>query len=76
MAIPGAAARVRRVPARAIEEEGVEDGADYALLACPCGAKPVAGELWHKCECERAYATFGGGRVFVFYLDMEPPQRS
>lgn len=78
LAIPGAAERCRRVPARAIDEEGVEpsDGSDFALVHCPCGAQPVAGSTFKKCACERAYITFGGGRVLVFYLDMEIPARS
>lgn len=73
-----ASERIRRVPARAIEEEGVEpsDGSEFALVHCPCGHRPVVGAFFGKCSCERAYVTFGGGRVFVFYLDMEIPSRS
>lgn len=78
LSIPGAAERCRRVPARAIEEEGVEpsDGSDFALICCPCGARPVVGPAFEKCACERAYITFGGGRVLVFYLEMQIPTRS
>lgn len=66
-------ARVRPVPPGGVVEEGVDDEG-YALVACPCGARPIARERLAKCEgCERWYVYVDARRVFVVYGAMEPP---
>jgi hypothetical protein len=66
-------ARVRLVPAGGIVEEGVDEES-YALVACPCGARPVVRERLLKCEgCERWYCYVDGHRLFVVYGAMSPP---
>lgn len=67
-------ARVRRVPAAAITEEGLDDQGEFAYVACPCEAHPVVrGELEQCTSCERRYVLVGTGAVFVAYGAMEPP---
>lgn len=65
--------RVRSVPARAVLEEGEDDG-PYALVACPCEHRPVVTSVLTKCPgCERWYVYVTGGKVFVAYGAMAPP---
>lgn len=67
-------ARVRRIPVSAIAEEGVDDNGGFSMVACPCGAKPVAQERLAKCPgCERYYVHVRVGNVYVVYGAMEPP---
>jgi hypothetical protein len=65
--------RVRTVPRGGVVEEGVDEES-YALVACPCGARPVVRPRLVRCEgCERWYCYVDGRRVFVVYGAMEPP---
>ena len=65
--------RVRSIPTKAILEEGDDEG-PYALVSCPCGARPVVTERLAKCpDCERWYCYVGGRKVFVAYGEMTPP---
>lgn len=73
LATPALAQRLRKVPAGAISEETEEP---TALIECPCGHRPVAERSLAKCPgCERIYVTFGPGRTYVVYGDMEMPER-
>ncbi len=68
-------ARVRRVPAAAIVEQGVDDDGDFSLVACPCGARPVIRLALIPCsgsECERWYVQVETS-VWVTYGAMTPP---
>lgn len=67
-------ARVRRVPAAAVSEEGIDDEeGPYALVTCPCGARPVVRAALAKCTgCDRNYVCIDGG-VFVAYGNMLAP---
>lgn len=66
--------RVRSVPARAVLEEGVDDDGPFAMVACPCEARPVVTSRLAKCPgCQRWYVYVEGGRAFVTYGAMTPP---
>jgi hypothetical protein len=68
-------ARVRRVPARAIAEEGSDDEGCFALLDCPCGARPIVHAALERCpDCERYYVLAGPAAVYVCYGAMTPPE--
>lgn len=70
-------ARVRRVPARAVVDDGHDDDGDFAFVACPCGAKPIARGALAKCSgCERYYVLVAPGHVFLTYGEMTPPPLS
>lgn len=67
-------ARVRRVPSKAIVEEGDDDAGPFSFVACPCGMRPVARSELVKCGgCERNYVRFEHGTVFVVYAGEVPP---
>lgn len=67
-------ARVRRVPKRAIADDGVDEDGDFALVTCPCGARPVVRFELAKCsDCERYYTLIAPGYVFLTYGEMTPP---
>lgn len=72
-AVPGATARMRRVPGTAVVEERVQEGAEDVLLSCPCGRQPaIPRRDLTKCPgCERWY--FWAIQVWVLYGEMEPP---
>lgn len=66
--------RVRKIPLSAITEDGVDADGDFAFVACPCGAHPVARSNIAKCEgCERWYVLAELGAAYVIYGNMEPP---
>jgi hypothetical protein len=66
--------RVRRVPARAVVDVGEDEDGLFALVLCPCEAKPIARSGLTKCPgCERWYTYHQ--RVYVVYGDMDPPAR-
>lgn len=67
-------ARVRRVPPRAVVENGVDEAGDFALVACSCGHRPVVRAELAKCSaCERYYTLIDDGSVYVTYGEMAPP---
>lgn len=67
--------RTRKVPLRAVAEYGEDEDGEFALIECPCGAKPIAKTDIEKCPgCERYYLLTGKGPL-VLYGDMEPPTR-
>lgn len=73
-AIPGFARQFRRVPARAVAEDGEDESGRFALVSCPCGSRPIVRDSLAKCSgCERFYALSASGRVFVTYGEMDPP---
>jgi hypothetical protein len=62
--------RVRRVPARAVVESGLDGEGFFSLVTCPCGARPVARIQLKKCPgCERHYVDIAEGTVYVAYGD-------
>ena len=66
-------ARVRTVPQRAVVDDGHDDDGDFALVACPCGTRPIVRERLERCGgCERFYALIGP-KVFCCYGEMTPP---
>jgi hypothetical protein len=68
-------ARVRRVPARAVVDDGIDDDGEWAFVACPCGAQPVVRRALEKCRaCERYYVFISPGFVFLSYGSMTPPE--
>lgn len=72
--MPGLLHRMRPVPARAVDEYASDDDGDFALISCPCGAKPIARAPIEKCPgCERYYTILGGKRAIVIYGAMTVP---
>lgn len=69
-----ASEHLRKVPSRAVEEQGRDDAGDYSLVNCPCGGHPVVRALIAQCPggCERWYVA-PGAQVWVVYAGMEPP---
>lgn len=66
--------RVRRVPAAAIEEEGVDEIGEFSYVKCPCGMRPVVRPTLEKCTgCDRNYVHIDLGAVYVAYGNMAPP---
>lgn len=64
--------RVRRVPDLAVSEEGADDDGAFALVTCPCGARPVVRSRLVCCDgCQRHYVYVGA--VWVAYGDMPVP---
>lgn len=67
-------ARVRKVPRQAVVDDGHDDDGDFAFVACPCGARPIARERLERCSgCERYYVLVAAAQVFVTYGEMAPP---
>lgn len=67
-------ARVRRIPASAIEEEGVDDIGEFSFVNCPCGQRPVVRPKLEKCNgCGRNYVRIEIGAIWVLYGDMPVP---
>lgn len=67
-------ARVRRVPASAVAEDGADDEGGYSMVTCPCGGHPIARERLARCPgCERYYTHVRPGSVWVTYGAMSPP---
>lgn len=68
-AIPGFAERIRKVPARAVQEEK----GDEAFVTCPCGANVVATQELGDCpaDCGRHYIYLAC--VWVVYGALDPP---
>jgi hypothetical protein len=65
--------RARKVPVRAVAEYGEDEDGEFALIECPCGARPIAKTIIEKCRgCERYYLLTRKGPL-VLYGDMEPP---
>jgi hypothetical protein len=70
-------ARVRKVPSRAVVDDGHDDDGAFAFVDCPCGAKPIVRADLGKCSgCERYYVLVGSGSVFLTYGAMTPPPLS
>jgi hypothetical protein len=69
-------ARVRRVPAAAIDEEGIDEEGEFALLECPCGARPVVRPKLERCQCERYFVLIAAGSIWVTYGETKPPPLS
>jgi hypothetical protein len=67
-------ARVRKVPARAIVDDGRDEDGEFTLVACPCGHQPVVRPALERCPgCERHFVHVEQGAVWVTYANMTPP---
>lgn len=72
--VPSMARRFRHVPMRGVAEYAEDDDGPFALIECPCGAKPIARAQIEQCpDCERYYTILDGKRALVFYGAMTPP---